>query len=222
MRDTFRAVIFDMDGVLVNSEPAYFDRLMAFLKTEGTDPMLAEGETFVGASNKQIWERLYQDPSARHESFKRFINFEEEHPINYRPLLYKSVVPLLKYLQDNGVSIALASAGQLSGINQMLDSCNLRKYFDVVLSGENVAHNKPAPDIYLEALRKLSVNPSDALVIEDSDNGIAAAINANVTVWTVNHHGTGSIRPAANKQFKTLEELLEVISTNTSPRRRQP
>ncbi|MFD1393585.1 HAD family hydrolase [Lacticaseibacillus jixianensis] len=214
MDEKIEAVIFDMDGVLVNSEPVYFARLMDFLKEEGIDPKLKNKDTFIGASNKQIWERLYQSPSERRESFKRFVGFEKKHPVDYRPLLYKGVTQLLEYLRDNGIQLALASAGQLTGIEEMLDSCNLRQYFNVVLSGEHMRNNKPSPDIYLEAMRRLSVDASNTLVIEDSDNGISAANNASVEVWAVNYKEKGSERSAADKQFATIEDLYQHMRDN--------
>ncbi|WP_054750401.1 HAD family hydrolase [Lacticaseibacillus thailandensis] len=180
-----KAVIFDMDGVLVDSEQYYFDRRMHFFHKLGLEPQNVQLSDYLGLGDDEGWVQLFPDEAQRENAQAEFAKYEAKHPVNYAPLLNPGVKEVLEYLQINGYSIALASAGVTAHINRMLEQCQLKGYFDVVEYGEKLSHNKPDPEIYVNVAQKLNVQPEECVVLEDSVNGIQAAKRAHMETWAL-------------------------------------
>ena len=177
-----KAVIFDMDGVLVNTEPLWSRGDKEFFKKRGikyNDEFKAE---IIGKS---------QDRNAKF--YKNKFNLKEplskimEERLKIIHSLYKSKIStkpgassLIKHLHKNNYIIALASNSSMKLINTTLKRFNLNKYFSAKTSGEEVKNGKPAPDIYLAAAKKIKVKPSECLVVEDTGSGISAAKKAGM------------------------------------------
>lgn len=182
-----KAVIFDMDGVLVDSE-RYFYRLKTdFLRQVGEEPGTKSITEIVGLSADNGWKRLVPDADKRAVLRPRFENYRHNHMIDYAEYLNDNVPEFLADLVNDGRQVALASAGYLTGINQMLAQCDLGQYFTAVMSGDQVAHNKPAPDIYQASLQQLGLTPADCVAVEDSPVGIQAAKSAGLETWAVRY-----------------------------------
>lgn len=156
---------------------------------------------------------LVQDPKKRQQLLPKFDSYWAENNINYNEYLNKQVPDFLVELKEAGKTVALASAGKLRGVNQMLDECNLRQYFDSVLSGENVRNNKPAPDIYLQSAQKLNVSPERCVALEDSTIGITSAKGAGIETWAIEYPQYRVDQSAADHKFEGFGQVREYFRT---------
>lgn len=166
-------VIFDMDGVLIDSESFYFDRRMQFFKEKNIVPGSTNKLDFVGLTENGIWEVLVAEKETRAELKKEYHDYRKNHPIDFKKALRKSVKEVLDYLKKEKTKIALASSSPQSEINEMLTHNNLTPYFDFVISGEELTKSKPHPEIYQIAMDALGYE--NCMAVEDSPVGIASA-----------------------------------------------
>lgn len=180
----YQAVIFDKDGVLVNTEPELDRRRRTFFAEEGIDD--SGFPDFYGSNNKVIWECVEpHDPIRRERVYERFRARFSSEPMPYAELAAPGVREVLAQLHEAGTLLGLASASPRWVIDGFLDALDIGRFFDVTVSGEEVAASKPAPDVYLRAMERLQVAPRDALVVEDSPIGIQAACASGARVCVV-------------------------------------
>jgi beta-phosphoglucomutase family hydrolase len=179
-----RAVIFDMDGVIIDSEPIYLRAGNEVFRYLGLDVSEEEHHSYVGISSKDMWSHIgnkYKIDLSTEElvemEMKSYIDYllsrKDEKPI-------PGVVELIEDLYKNNINLALASSSSIKSIKIVLDMFNLGKFFKTVVSGYEVENGKPAPDIFLYAAKRVGVQPEDCIVIEDSENGIEAAKSAGM------------------------------------------
>ena len=179
-----KAVIFDMDGVLVNSEPLHFEFERRIAESLGFSMSGEDLKPFVGISNFNFWTILKEQYGLKqdvewlmeNDRIKRLEFFMAWENI----VLIPGVEDLLKSLRAAGCKIGLASSSPVKMIDVFLEKTNAGKYFDYILSGFDVEHGKPAPDIFLRTAENLGVKPEDCLVVEDSTNGVKAAAAAGM------------------------------------------
>jgi beta-phosphoglucomutase family hydrolase len=180
----FGAVIFDMDGVIIDSEPIYFeagDKLFRYL---GLDVSEEEHHSYVGIRSKDMWSHI-RNKYKIDLSTEELVEMEMNIYIDY--LLSKKdekpipgVVELIEDLYKNNIDLALASSSSIKSIKIVLDMFNLEKFFKIIVNGYEVENGKPAPDIFVYAAKRLGVQPEGCIVIEDSKNGIEAAKSAGM------------------------------------------
>ncbi|RME31768.1 HAD family phosphatase [Candidatus Woesearchaeota archaeon] len=171
-----RAVIFDMDGTLIDSEK-YWKAVAEWFFNEVARAVPSDLERFVGASTNDQIEHLKEEGLLK-VTPERFIEAKEEaeHRIYHeQTALMPGARDLLAALYAKGVPLALASSTARKWIEVVIDRFALRKYFTFVISGQDVPHGKPAPDIFLACARALGVAPKDCVVVEDSTSGVMAA-----------------------------------------------
>lgn len=178
-----KAVIFDMDGVIIDSEPIHFEVDMQTMKNFGCSISKEELNKYVGTTN----EYMFTDIKNKYK-----LNKSAEEIINYRCNLVKrkviesDLVPiegirdLLKNLKDKNIPAAIASSSPRDFIEVVVSKFGIEDYFSCILSGEEVKNGKPAPDIYIETAKKLGIAPKECIVIEDSKNGVIAAKEAGM------------------------------------------
>lgn len=178
-----KGIIFDVDGVLVNSEPYYFEQRLAYLNSIGVTLSLEANRRFIGSNMNAVLAQIFPQKSLakRNEIKAGYSAFKAAHPMQFKPML-NTDAPLLLQQICTDCQIGLASAGERVGINRMLAETALTPYFETIISGAETAHNKPAPDVYLAALAALKIAPNEAVAIEDSTLGIAAGKAAGMTV----------------------------------------
>jgi HAD superfamily hydrolase (TIGR01509 family) len=171
------AIVFDMDGVLVDSEPLHTRATKLVLAECGLDWDERESAEHIGLTDVESFaalarrHRLAGDPTALAARWaERTIALLQQHA---RPLRGVPSVPLA--LRARGHRLALASSSRPSVIAATLDAIGARPLFEVVVSGAEVPRGKPSPDVFLEAARRLEVPPGRCLVIEDSRHGVTAA-----------------------------------------------
>ena len=196
MRHRCQAVIFDMDGVLVNSEPVYMAIERELFASVGAVVTEEEHHRFVGAPAAALWQFAAQRATqpctvdALERQSRQRINrwLADSAPLEPMP----GVVALLERLSAADVPCAVASSSALSTIEAMLRRLGVRHRFDVVVSGEEVTHGKPAPDIFLETARRLGVAPQECVVLEDARNGVLAANAAGMYCCAIRNPDSGN------------------------------
>ena len=190
------AVIFDMDGVLVDTEPIYTDVNRRLLKRLGVVLSQKRFHSYVGLSSGYIWSEIRRDFCLRQpveelvrrerDELDRHLTALDEIPV------MPGVVRLIETLRDLHfvLGVGSSSAGQL--INMVLAKTGLRPYFNAVVSAEDVTHGKPAPDIFIEVSARLGCTPGCSVVIEDSLHGIRAARSAGMQAIGFQHAHSGN------------------------------
>jgi beta-phosphoglucomutase family hydrolase len=179
-----KAVIFDMDGVIIDSEPMHARAAILALKKFNIDITMEYLNHFIGTTTPLMCRRIVED-------FKINTSCEELLKANDEMKAYllntegHTVIPyiteLMKDLHSNGIKLSIASSSPIHAIEEVMVSLNIEQYFDGFVSGAMVAHPKPAPDVFLEAARRLGVKPEECVVIEDSFHGVTAAEAAGMT-----------------------------------------
>ena len=198
-----KSVIFDMDGVLIDSEPLHYESDRRTMREYGLELSDAEMEAYVGITGEKMWADLREKYGIA-DSVETLMRKQEAHK---RALFGQDVQPidgipeLLEALQSAGRGIALASSSPRYFIDMVLEGLGLRRYFPVVVSGADVKKGKPAPDIFLRAAELLGVEPQHCVVIEDSGHGVRAAKAAGM-------HCIGLVTPNSGKQDLSLADIV--------------
>ncbi|MEX2221725.1 MAG: HAD family phosphatase [Candidatus Rokuibacteriota bacterium] len=172
-----QAVIFDMDGVLVDSEPFGFEALRRVMTRYGLGYSEEENAEFLGRTTLESCSIL-KDRHGLPDSAKALAAFYIEgmlQQIENGPIPMPGVPDVLERVRASGYRLALASSAERRVIHANLAALSLTPLFEAVVSGTQVARGKPAPDVFLAAAELLAVAPDGCLVIEDSRNGLLAA-----------------------------------------------
>ena len=207
-----RAVIFDMDGVIVDSEPYSMQALIDILRQYGVEP--TENDL------RRSYGRRIRDDFL--DYFSRYgvtadVNVAIAHKdARYYHLAaghlqsFPGVMPLLKRLRDQGYHLALASSGDRVKVAFGMQALELHGAFEAIVSGDDVAHSKPDPEIYLTAAQRLGVSPAECVAIEDAPAGVEAAKRAGMRCIAV----TNSV---AREQLQTADLIVASLAHNLSP-----
>lgn len=177
-----RAIIFDMDGVLLDSEPLHFQATRDMLAEQGITYASAENDNFFGCTDRDVFTTLkarYQLPQTERELAEAWIT-RVVALLPARAIPLAGVPEVLTRLQELGLRLALASSSAPAIIETTLRTLGVDQAFEVRVSGHEVERGKPSPDIFIEAARRLGVEPEDCLVVEDSMNGLRAAVAAGM------------------------------------------
>ena len=179
-----KAIIFDMDGVLVDSEPFHVENEKRMFKKMGLDISDEEHVGYMGTATDVMWAKIIKDRNLPHDVADLTILTIQEGLPFFKSLEKIEPMPglteLLKKLQAKKIPMAVASSSDVETIRIILDKSGLKKYFLYAVSSSEVGKSKPEPDIFLHTATLLSVKPEECLVIEDSTNGIRAAKSANM------------------------------------------
>ncbi len=174
-----KGIIFDMDGVLVDSEPLHKEVEQQMLKELGVDLPHDEHVKFAGVG-LQFWNVIKKrygynrDVTAEWlhaEKSRRYFEALTTHPI----IPIKGVVEVVAELKKRNIPVAVASSSSSVLIQKVLKAIGINEDISIAVSGEDVPNNKPFPDIFLRTAELLHLDPSDCVVVEDSVNGVQAA-----------------------------------------------
>ena len=181
----FRAVVFDMDGVITDTEKLYRRYQLEIGRRLGSpdDVMTVACEKIAGGNkftNKPRFEAVVGRGIDYLEFRAEVIKNLDAHIRTYGVELKPGVAETLKYLKEKGVKVGLATSTARDRATGYLKSHQIDQYFDKLVFGDAIAHGKPAPDIYLKACEMLDVKPEDAIAVEDSINGIVSAGSAGM------------------------------------------
>ncbi|ALS01693.1 HAD family hydrolase [Enterococcus silesiacus] len=214
MTPRYEGIIFDMDGVLVDSEEFYYQRRKAFLKEYDLSIEQIPIPLFVGADMRSLWELILEVNDTTHdEAFlnEKYLQYKIEHPIDYSELIDPDAKRVLQFLKRKGVKIGLASSSTMDMIQEVLKAGQLASYFDIVISGTQFKKSKPAPEIYTYTVQELGLEPKQCLAIEDSEKGIRSAHDAGITVWALKDTRFGMDQQLADVQLDTLSDVCKKL-----------
>jgi HAD superfamily hydrolase (TIGR01509 family) len=206
----FEAVIFDMDGVLIDSEPLHFAVLSEVMARAGHTFSRAENEQFIGTTSEAMFSTLI----ARHGLPGSVVEYEADYDQALLRVLAEphaaaaGVEALLKRLRDLGVRVGVASSSRRLWVETTLRSLGLADAFAVVVAGDDVERGKPDPAIYLLTAQRLGVAPDRCLAIEDSPNGVQSARAAGMTVLGVRTEYTAHLH--LDGVARTVDSLAEL------------
>ena len=176
-----KAVLFDKDGVLMDSEAEYERRRQIFFSERGIDS--SGFPDFYGSNNDVIWRTVEPNDAERRARLEvEFVERFKDEPMVYADYVYPAVRPTLEALRARGILTALVSSSPRKFIDRFLQAVDMVDLFDYTVSGEECENHKPAPDVYLRAMEALGVHPDEVLVVEDSPLGIAAGRAAGAFV----------------------------------------
>jgi beta-phosphoglucomutase len=184
-----RAVIFDMDGVLIDAREWHYEALNRALKLLGYEITRYEHlSTFDGLPTRKKLQMLTVERGLPAELHPFINGLKQQYTMEYvatrcRPVFQHEYA--LARLQADGYRLGLASNSIRETVLEMMDRSQLRGYLDTIVSNEDVARPKPDPEIYRKAMADLGVTPEETLVVEDNENGIAAATAAGANVMVV-------------------------------------
>lgn len=179
-----RCVIFDMDGVIVNTEPLHKNAYFKTFKSLNINVSEELYHSFVGSSTLNAFEKLIKHfdltINPKELVVKKRYFFKESFKTDPSLELIKGVKEIITYLYEKGITLVLASSASHNTINLVFDRFNLNNYFIGKLSGADLKESKPHPEIFENAVKLASTSKNNCIVIEDSDNGILAANRANI------------------------------------------
>lgn len=183
-----KAVIFDMDGLMIDSERVTYNEYVKKLAQLGHRDFTEELYRNCLGKNKQgicqVFIDHYGQDFPMTEVWDDVHVWIDESLRQYVPKK-KGLVELLEYLKANNYKTIVATSSGRARVDEILKNADLTKYFDDTICGDEVTHGKPHPEIFLTACQKLDVKPEEALVLEDSEAGILAAYDGRIDVICV-------------------------------------
>jgi len=198
------AFIFDMDGVIIDSEPLHFDVDRQVLEYYGYSITQEQLEGYVGMTNPEFWSIL-RGEYGMSQTVEEIIEYQLGIKIDVlkaaqmQPI--EGIRELIAELQSGGIPRAIASSSPRVFIEAVLEKFGLQGEFDFVVSSEEVPRGKPSPDVYLRAAELLGADPSRCVVLEDARHGIAAAKAAGM-------HCIGFVNPNSGNQDLSRADLI--------------
>ena len=212
MQKQNKIMIFDMDGVILDSEPLHQNAREILYKKYGIynienlpDPVGKSSSGFweiVGKRNDRIWDSDQME--------KEQYDLVAEQVRNNDQVKSEGLEELLCWCVQNGWLIGLASSSTRRLVEQILEALHIQKYFDVIVCGDEVQNKKPAPDIYEKVLRLADVSQDNAFAVEDSDTGITAAKKAEIFCYGYRNKSSGQQSlSGADEVINHLKEIME-------------
>lgn len=220
-KNTFEAVIFDMDGVLVDSEPVHFESTVRVMRQFGLPFTDADNRRFIGSTDRVMFDVLkgihgLENPIEELIEMRKAIYLDL---IQNGALVWRDGIrDLVRELAGTGHSLAVASSGLKRIIEYTLNRGEIRDHFHAVVSADDIPAPKPSPEIYLEAARRIGIDPSHCAAIEDTDVGVRAAKNAGMFVIAFPTMTTASMDFApADATAQSSHEIRAILTGNGNP-----
>lgn len=205
-------IIFDMDGVLLDSEPMHQEIIYEVFQLKGIPFDKAYIQTLTGMSAFPMWEKVKHD-AQRSESVEELIKFHRDYFFKRLPEVKVPLVPhvkdVLEKFKNEGKHLSLASSSGRKLIDIFTQQTNIAHYFEVIMSGDDVQYSKPNPEIFLKVAQWYGLPATQFTVIEDSTNGVKAAKSAGMQcVGFQNPLSGGQDLSQADLLIHSMQELL--------------
>ncbi|MCB5951530.1 HAD family hydrolase [Enterococcus sp. BWT-B8] len=178
-----KGIIFDMDGVLVDSEYTFLESKTELLKDEGFPMDISYQYQFMGTTFEFMWQKMKTELSLPRSVAEYIQDMDDRRAAmikrdGIRPI--KDTVSFVRHLAESNLKMAVASSSPKREIIYNLNELGITTCFDALVSGEEVAHSKPEPDVFLEAARQIGIAPKNCLAFEDTRNGSLSVKNAGM------------------------------------------
>jgi len=204
-----RFVIFDMDGVLLNSEPVHARCQVETLKSLGVQEAV-DCNAYVGISSHKFWQDMigrFSLPYTEAELFRKNMDHMLELVKDVPPS--EGLLELLDRLDARGIQTAVASSSNSRLVPAVLHNLGITERFSAIVTGDDVKNLKPAPDIYQKAMALLGATPENTIAVEDSKSGLGAAVAAGL-------YAVGYVNPTSGPQDLSradvhITKLLEIL-----------
>lgn len=208
-----KAVIFDMDGLMIDSEKVTYEEYIKTMKKFNYD---FDEDFYLRClgKNKQTVCELFMNHYGDQFPMKEIwddVHLSLDTRLSTNVPLKNGIIELLTYLKNNHYKTIVATSSSRERAEKILTVANLRNYFDDIICGDEVTCGKPHPEIFLTACQKLGVTPQEALVLEDSEAGISAAHTGGIDVICIPDMKYPE-EEFANKTLKILTSLHDVIT----------
>jgi beta-phosphoglucomutase len=210
-----KAVVFDLDGVIVSTDDYHYRAWKSMADEEGIYFDREINERLRGVSRMESLEIILEKAEKIYTDQEKNQMAERKNNL-YRELLNeltpKDILPgvmkVLEELKENNIKIAIGSSSKNTPM--ILEKIGLNNYFDAVADGNEIRNSKPDPEVFLLAAKKLEIAPKDCLVVEDADAGVEAALGGNMKVLAV---GYATSNPKADYKFKDLSlvDIKDII-----------
>lgn len=204
------AVLFDMDGLLVDSETVSAKAFKETASDYGLNDAHGLFMSLVGCNEKQHIVTLKEALEPAIDS----LNFREDWIARYQAAIENGVPPLLpgaeallQWLEANDITRALATSSGRMAAQKKLQGNNIEHYFETITTGDDVQISKPNPEIFLKAAASINISPEQALVLEDSENGVRAGVSAGMRVIQV-----PNLVPPSEELLKLGHEVSESLN----------
>lgn len=209
-----KAIIFDMDGVLIDSEPVYLQYDLEFARTKNPAVTLDQLYGMVGSSREDAWgcmRRAVDNGQTWQELRDEFRQTDVFSRMDYREIFRPEARELLEDLQSLGYRLALASSTQMDIIQRVLRENGIYDYFEVIVTGAMFRRSKPDPEIYHYTAERLGVKERECVVIEDSTYGITAAKRAGMKVAALIDDRFQFDQSPADYRITSLSEVRKLL-----------
>lgn len=210
----YRAAIFDMDGVIVDSEIVYNDYLLAFAQTKNPAVVMDDINPMVGRTRKDSWTIManaVNNGQTWEELLGEFRVLDVYKNVDYQKIFRPEALTVVKELKARGYRVALASSTGPKLIARIMEETGMRPWFDLIVSGGQFKQSKPDPEIYHYTAKTLKVKEEECFVIEDSEVGIEAGKAAGMTVAALRDDRFGFDQSRADHMMETLMEILDYL-----------
>lgn len=207
-----RAVIFDMDGVLVDSEKAWLEMFENLVGEYGRNLSAEEAANLYGCSKRDEDRILGECLNLSCEEARSIKDrYSKEHMFEYSSILYEGAKDLLNRLKKRNYLLGLASSSEKPHVEKMIRECGFSDTFDTVIDSSMIAKAKPDPMIYQIALENLGVTADQALIVEDSIYGLTAAERAGIRAVQYWHKGQKQYDTMSVGRIQSLKELDQYL-----------
>ncbi len=205
-----KTIFFDFDGVIVNSEPTYFEYKVKKLQEMGFPVTREYLLTRIGESVRIILPKLFNVENPE-KYIEDYYNDPRKKYIDYRPLMYPELIEVLDYCKENGIKCYITSNSKVEHLKNTCEQLDILHYFDGLYSIETFGVAKPDPLFYTRIVEDLNLNKEEILVIEDSEHGISAAKNAGLYTIAKKEDYFNIDQSYADTIIDLLTEVLDII-----------
>lgn len=203
------AVIFDMDGVLLDSEPLHYEAVRQILAEQRVEFPIEDYYRYLGTTLTSTWDDLCEryPITMPFEQFEARYNADVLAQYQAGAPLIRGARALVQQLREAGVPIAVASSSHRMWVDAALSGASLDQYFDQTTAGDEVSMGKPSPEIYLKAAERLGLDPADCIAVEDAPAGVESASAAGMKVVLVRSELTNDLDLTSDWQVDDLTEF---------------
>jgi beta-phosphoglucomutase len=207
MFTNYKAFLFDLNGTMINDMSYHIKAWHRILNELGAHISMEKMKEECYGKNDELLERILPGRFSTEEKNRMSIEKEKQYQKEFRPQLQliKGLGSFLQRSHEAGIKMAIGSAAIMFNIDFVLDGLNIRRYFDALVSADNVTESKPDPETWLTCAGKLGISANDCLVFEDAPKGVEAAQAAGMDCLVITTmHG--------KEDFKDYDNVITFIS----------